>query len=173
MSVNKKIKIVSGMDQTLYEIESDIAVNSGLLKSLIEEYPEANEFLVPEIKGEILFIVLCYLENLYKVEKSYNESKLQISQNIQLPKPLSSYDLKNLISDYDYNLLENYNQDIYRLFELMTAANYLDVKNLVELCCAKVACLVKDYEKEEFLEVFQIEQDMTEADLQEKLKIFK
>jgi S-phase kinase-associated protein 1 len=173
MGENRKIKLVSGIDNIFHEINSKIAVNSGLLKSLFEDYPESNEFVIPEIKGEILSFILKYLEINFKEGKSNENSKIFNKENFNLPKPFNSFDLKAEINEDNYLLLEKFNQDIYGLFEIMIAANYLDIKCLLELCCAKAACLIKDYDTEEFLEVFQIEQDMTEADLQERLKMIK
>jgi S-phase kinase-associated protein 1 len=172
MGENRKIKLVSGIDKKFYEIHSKIAENSGLLKSLFEDYPESNEFEIPEIKGEILSFIIEYLEKNFKEEKNEN-SKIFRKENFNLPKPLNSFDLKAEINEDNYLLLEKFNQDVYGLFEVISAANYLDIKCLLELCCAKAACLIKDYDTEEFLEVFQIEQDMTEAHLQERLKIIK
>ena len=47
------------------------------------------------------------------------------------------------------------------LFELIMAANYLDIKPLLELACAKCASLIKDKSIKEIRQFFNIENDFT------------
>ena len=47
------------------------------------------------------------------------------------------------------------------LFELIKASNYLDIKPLLELACAKVASLIKNKSIEEIRKFFNIENDFT------------
>ena len=157
----RQIEIISKLDNSTFETNTNSASHSGLLRSLIEDYKEENEFIIPDIRGEVLGVVIRYLET--------HQGKEGI---LNLPKPLKNYDLKEYISEEDFIFLERYNDDIYGLFELMNAANYLDVKSLLELCCAKAACLTKDLKTEQFLEVFQIDQDMSEEDIRKRLLIF-
>ena len=57
------------------------------------------------------------------------------------------------------------------LFELVMAANYLDIKPLLELSCAKVASQIKNKSVVEIRKYFNIENDFTpeeEAQIQEE-----
>ena len=47
------------------------------------------------------------------------------------------------------------------LFELMLAANFLDIKSLLDLCSAKLASWITSYSVEEIREFFGIENDYT------------
>ena len=47
------------------------------------------------------------------------------------------------------------------LFELIMAANYLDVKDLIELSCAKLSSLMKGKSVIEFRKTFNIVNDFT------------
>ena len=47
------------------------------------------------------------------------------------------------------------------LFEVTMAANYLDVKPLLELCCAKVASLIKGKSVEETRQFFNLANDFS------------
>ena len=53
----------------------------------------------------------------------------------------------------------NLEQEI--LFELIMASNYLDIKSLLELACAKVASMIKNKSIEEIRKFFNIENDFT------------
>jgi S-phase kinase-associated protein 1 len=47
------------------------------------------------------------------------------------------------------------------LFELILAANYMDIKPLLELSCAKVASMIKGKSIQEIRKFFNIENDFT------------
>ena len=47
------------------------------------------------------------------------------------------------------------------LFELIKASNYLDIKPLLELACAKVASQIKNKSIEEIRKFYNIENDFT------------
>ena len=47
------------------------------------------------------------------------------------------------------------------LFELILAANYLDIKSLLDLTCAKVASMIKGKTTEEIRKQFNIVNDFT------------
>ena len=47
------------------------------------------------------------------------------------------------------------------LFELILAANFMDIKSLLELSCAKVASLIKGKTIQETRKFFNIENDFT------------
>ena len=47
------------------------------------------------------------------------------------------------------------------MFELILAANYLDIKMLLDLSCAKVASMIKGKSPEEIRKTFNIKNDFT------------
>ena len=59
------------------------------------------------------------------------------------------------------------------LFELILAANYMDIKSLLDLTCAKVASTIKGKSPEEIRTQFNISSDFTpeeEAQIREEQK---
>jgi S-phase kinase-associated protein 1 len=59
------------------------------------------------------------------------------------------------------------------LFELILAANYMDIKSLLDLTCAKVASMIKGKTPEEIRKTFNIANDFTpeeEAQIREENK---
>ena len=59
------------------------------------------------------------------------------------------------------------------LFELILAANYMDIKSLLDLTCAKVASMIKGKSPEEIRQTFNIVNDFTpeeEAKVREENK---
>jgi S-phase kinase-associated protein 1 len=55
------------------------------------------------------------------------------------------------------------------LIELIMAANYLNIKDLLDLTCAKVASMIKGKSPEQIREMFGIENDFTPEE-EEKIR---
>ena len=88
----------------------------------------------------------------------------------EIEKPLRSNNLNDVTTPW-YAEFVNLDQEI--LFELILAANYLDIKPLLELACAKVASLIKNRSIPEIRKFFNIENDFTpeeEAQIMEENK---
>eukprot|EP01006_Ploeotia_vitrea_P024250 TRINITY_DN5701_c0_g1_i1.p1 TRINITY_DN5701_c0_g1~~TRINITY_DN5701_c0_g1_i1.p1 ORF type:complete len:179 (+),score=14.69 TRINITY_DN5701_c0_g1_i1:83-619(+) len=59
----------------------------------------------------------------------------------ELPKPLKTNQMKDAVSEWYVNFLTMEHEP---LFELILAANFMDISPLLEMCCAAVACQIKD-----------------------------
>jgi Fe-S cluster assembly ATP-binding protein len=81
---------------------------------------------------------------------------------------LRSAQLSDCVSQW-YADFVNVDQEI--LFELILAANFMDIKSLLELACAKIASLIKGMTIPEIREYFNIENDFTPEE-RAKLGIF-
>ena len=88
----------------------------------------------------------------------------------EIEKPLRSNNLSDVTTPW-YSEFVNLDQEI--LFELILAANYLDIKSLLELSCAKVASSIKSRSIPEIRKYLNIENDFTpeeEAQIMEENK---
>ncbi len=59
----------------------------------------------------------------------------------EIEKPLRTTNLAELVDPFDAKFIDI--ENLEELFEIILAANYLDIKSLLELSCAKVASLIK------------------------------
>ena len=59
----------------------------------------------------------------------------------EIEKPLKSNNLADAVCQWDVDYMNI--EKIEEIFELISAANYLDIKSLMELACAKIATLIK------------------------------
>ena len=77
----------------------------------------------------------------------------------EIDKPLSHSDMAQVVDQWHAEYIDIDTQEA--LFELVMAANYLDVKPLLELSCAKVASQIKGKSIPEIRKYFSIENDFT------------
>ena len=76
-----------------------------------------------------------------------------------IQKPLRSDDLSKLVDPWFNDYINGL--DECALFEVILAANYLDIKPLLELTCAKVATITHKMSMQELRDFFGIENDFT------------
>lgn len=156
----KTIHLVSNEGES-YDIPLPIAVLSELVKTMIDEDQDdedPQEIPLPNVKSAILAKVIEFLQH-YKVEAM-----------TEIEKPLKSSNMAEVIQEW-YAAFVEVDQEI--LFEMILAANYMDIKPLLDLTCASVASMVKGKTPEEIRKCFNIVNDFTpeeEAHVREENK---
>ena len=147
--MNKKdemIELISKDNLTL-KVPKQFILMSQLIKDMLEEDDEDEEVKIPipNVDSKALAKVIEYCK------EHYNNRAHEIE------KPLKG-NLEDVISSWDNEFL-NVEQSL--LIELVMAANYLNLKDLLDLVCAKVASLIKGKKPEQIREMFGIENDFT------------
>ena len=133
-----------------FETEVEVAQMSELVKTMIDDGETDQEIPLPNVKSNVLAKVIEYC-------KQHNGNLPQ-----EIEKPLRSANLGDVVSEWDANF-----------FELILAANYMDIKHLLDLTCAKVASMIKGKTPEEIRKTFNIVNDFTpeeEAQVREENK---
>eukprot|EP00448_Togula_jolla_P022493 CAMPEP_0170590944 /NCGR_PEP_ID=MMETSP0224-20130122/12138_1 /TAXON_ID=285029 /ORGANISM="Togula jolla, Strain CCCM 725" /LENGTH=223 /DNA_ID=CAMNT_0010914771 /DNA_START=94 /DNA_END=766 /DNA_ORIENTATION=- len=131
----------------IFEVEPEVACMSTLIKNMVDDSGTDEEIPLPNVKTAILSKVIDYC----KFHKENPPEEIQ--------KPLKSTNLKDCgVSEWDSEYV-NIEQEV--LFELILAANYLDIKSLLDLTCAKVASMIKGKNTEEIRKQFNIVNDFT------------
>ena len=149
MDGEKTIKVKSS-DGKVIELSTKAASRSKLLSGIIEDYPEDSEFPLNKINGETLEKVKEYL------------SHYQDSEPRQIEKPLQK-DFKDCVDEWDYKFIGDDNSQI---LALIFAANFMDIKPLLELAAAKVATLIRGTTTESIRKDFDIKDISEEEDKQ-------
>lgn len=135
---------------------------SELVKSMIDENDDDDEVMevpLPNVKAAILTKVLEFCKH-YKKNEAMNE----------IEKPLKSSEMSEVVQKF-YAEFVNVEQPV--LFELILAANYMDIKPLLDLTCATVASMIKGKTPEEIRRTFNITNDFSpeeEAQVREENK---
>jgi len=115
------------------------AMISGLVKTALEQDSDATEVPLPGVTSEILQKVVEYMQH-HKGE----EPPI-------IPKPLRSKEMKEVCKDpWDATFIDS-------VYDLILAANYMDINSLLHLGCAKVASLIKGQPLEKIKGILQPE----------------
>jgi len=126
------VKLIS-KDKKEFTVEKKFAQISTLVKTTLEQDKSATEVPIPGVTSAILAKVIDYMEHHKGTEPPI------------IPKPLRSKEMKMVCSDpWDATYIDKVD-DVSRqdLYDLILAANYMDIKSLLHLGCAKVASLIK------------------------------
>lgn len=135
---------------------------SKLVESTIDEdddeEEEGQEIQLPNVKAAVLAKVIEYCEH-YKTEEM-----------TPITTPLKSSKIEDLVQTWyaEYVKLEQ-----VLLFELVTAANFMDIKPLLDLTCLAVSVMIKGKSAEELRRIFNLSNEFTpeeEAQVREENK---
>lgn len=148
-----KTLTLESCDKQKITIDSKSAERSSLLKEVLNDYSEDKDITIADVKGDILKKCVEYLTHYKDTEPS------------EIPKPLPSANLLDVTNEWDVAFINGI--DLDSTFDLINAANYMDIKPLLDLSCAKIASIMKGKSAEEIRSIFNIECDLTEDELKE------
>ncbi|KAF9914723.1 hypothetical protein BX616_007693 [Lobosporangium transversale] len=135
--------LLTSSEGTEFLIDRDIADKSMLLKCMLEDIGEIGQAIpLPNVSGPILTKVIEYCTH------HRNNPNFQSAND----------DAAADIGEWD---LEYCKVDQGTLYELILAANYLDIKPLLDLTCKTVANMIKAKTPEEIRKTFNITNDFT------------
>jgi len=141
------IKLQSS-DGEIFPVDVEIAKQSETIKTMLDlGMDEGDEELVPlpNVNAAILKKVIQWA--------TYHKDDLPLPEN----KEKRTDD----ISSWDADFLK---VDQGTLFELILAANYLDIKGLLDVTCKTVANMIKGKTPEEIRKTFNIKNDFTPSE---------
>jgi S-phase kinase-associated protein 1 len=148
MSRDNKVKLKSSDDE-MFEVDESVAYESQTVKNMIEDTGTDSAIPLPNVSSKILAKVIEYCR--YHVE----------SQKSSDDKPAIPEDE---IKQWDAEFVK---VDQATLFDLILAANYLNIKNLLDLTCQTVADMIKGKTPEEIRKTFNIKNDFTPEEEEE------
>ena len=149
--MDKMITLVSSDGEKL-QVTSKAAQRSQLVKGIIEDYPDDAEVPLNNVKSNILKKIKEYLDH------------YQDSEPKEIERPLASQNYQECVDPWDFEFI---NVDLDLIFEIILAANYMDIKPLLELASSKVASIIKGKTPEEIRKTFNIQNDFTPEEEQQ------
>lgn len=134
-----------------FEVPVDVINLSGTIKNMMEDLGEENTGLAIPLNN----ITTKVLEKVIKFCAHYVEKNLHKNKE----------DNKELTSE-EQNEIDTWNNEFCsvdqpELFELILAANFLDIKPLLDATCKSVANMIKGKSPEEIRQTFNIKNDFT------------
>ena len=159
--MNSGLRKLKSEDGQVFEVEESCLLKSKYFKDLIKDYyPDPDqEINISQIDGKNLSKIIEYL-------KHYENEKPK-----EIPKPLTSSDLKPILSTWDYNFINS--MSLEECIDLANAATFLYINGLINLSTAKLASEMMNGPIEQVREKFGIKSDMTEDEMKkfEKYKL--
>ena len=137
------ILLISSDDER-FEVPEEAANLSETIQHMIEDGCTDGGIPLPNVTGSILAKVLEYC-NKHAAASAGGEGSSSSSDKEELDK-------------FDKAFVE---VDQATLFDLILAANYLNVKGMLDLTCQTVADMIKDKSVEEIRQTFNIKNDFT------------
>lgn len=152
---NIEVTLVSADGKSM-QVNVEAVKISQTIKHLIDDAGTENAIPLPNVSGLALEKIVEYM-NYYAnskpvEEKSENENESKRTDDI---------------SEWDKNFCAVTQQF---LFELLLAANYLDIKSLLDLICKIVANMIKGKTPAEIRKTFNIEREFTPEEIEEVKK---
>ncbi|KAL7228680.1 hypothetical protein ACSBR2_007395 [Camellia fascicularis] len=143
---NKKMLILRSSDGEEFAIQENIAVKSTTIKNMVEGGCVSNVIPVPNVDAKTLAMVIEYCKKHAEIEAEEAASELK---------------------KFNSEFLDKGQQVLY---DLIMAANFLDVKELLEAVCQKVADMIKGKKPDQIRKIFNIKNDFTPEEEEENRK---
>mmetsp|Transcript_26218 Transcript_26218/g.36948 ORF Transcript_26218/g.36948 Transcript_26218/m.36948 type:complete len:175 (+) Transcript_26218:149-673(+) len=151
-----------------FSVPTPVAEMSELVKSMMDDdepddddddnQGSGTEIPLPNVKATVLAKVIEFCEH-HRTEPM-----------TEIEKPLKSQNMVDVVQKWYADFV---NVEQVLLFELILAANYMDIKPLLDLTCATVASMIKGKTPEEIRQTFNITNDFSpeeEAQVREENK---
>ncbi|KAH8510515.1 hypothetical protein H0E87_008171 [Populus deltoides] len=151
MSESKKITLKSSDGET-FVVDEAVAVESQTIKHMIEDDCADNEIPLPNVTSKILAKVIEYCK---KHVEAVSDKEKNVTGVTEKDESLKSWDTEFVKVDQN------------TLFDLILAANYLNIKGLLDLTCQTVADMIKGKTPEEIRKTFNIKNDFTPEEEEE------
>ncbi|KAF9992739.1 suppressor of kinetochore protein mutant [Entomortierella chlamydospora] len=130
-----------------FKVDKEVAERSILIKNMLEDIGETDAPIpLPNVSSPVLSKVIEYCEY-------HRNDPIQTQDSPDDPRKRS-----NDIEEWDMKFMQ---VDQEMLFEVILAANYLDIKPLLDVGCKTVANIIKGKTPEEIRTAFNIVNDFT------------
>jgi len=140
-------------EKTAFRVPKKAALQSHLVRTALEDDRDAKEVALVHIAAPIVEKCVQYMQYHVDVPPRKIES------------PLKSANMKELVDRFDAKFVDDI--DLDTLMKLLLAANYMDIKSLLELICAKVASMMKGKTAPQIRKAFNIREEFTPEEYEE------
>lgn len=142
------IKVTSS-DNQVFEAEEKVLFQSALIKNIVSDLDDGfgQEIPLSNVTGDILKKIITYAEHHKDDEPVEEKEDKETNSKIN-----DEWDIEYMKLDKD------------TIIEIILAANYLDMENLLNLCCKTMANMIKGKSAEEIREILGIPDEPEELE---------
>ncbi|KAM7257461.1 hypothetical protein ACFE04_013202 [Oxalis oulophora] len=160
MASSRKIVLKSSDGET-FEVDEAVALESQTIKHMIEDDCADNGIPLPNVTSKILSKVIEYCKKHVETTTTTTTTTTMTSSSSKASDDkVDTDEIKTWDADF-------VNVDQATLFDLILAANYLNIKSLLDLTCQTVADMIKGKTPEEIRKTFNIKNDFTPEEEEE------
>ncbi len=138
--------ILVSQEQEKFPVTKRVAMMSELIRTIVESDASDREIPLPHVRSHILNKVIAYMR--HHVDSPPREIERPIKTNI----------MSELVDQWDADFVDT---DRDSMYELIAAADYLHIRPLLDLTCAKVATIMKNKTPEQIRRALNIPNDFT------------
>jgi len=123
-----------------FTIDRESALMCNLVRSIIEGDSEVKKIEIKKVSQDILKLIVEYLK--------HHKGKVPA----EIAKPIRSVKMEKIVEDsWDADFINK--QPKRTIFQIILGANYMDIKSLLHLGCAKIATMIKGKSPEEIKKI--------------------
>ncbi|RDX53622.1 putative negative regulator sulfur controller-3 [Lentinus brumalis] len=149
MGDSNRLTLVAS-DGGKFVVDKEVVQMSVLLKNMIEDLGETDESIpIPNVTSPVLTKVIEFCEN-HRTDAARTDGPNVDGDDARMRTAV--------VSDWDRQFFD-VDQDL--MFEIIVAANYLDIKSLVDVGCKVVADMIKGKSPQEIRDLFDIVNDFS------------
>lgn len=135
-----------------FPIDTKSASMCNLVKSILDGDQDVKKIEIKKVQSEILALIVSYLKHHKGVVPA------------EIAKPIRSVKMEKIVEDeWDAKFINGLSKKT--VFQIILGANYMDIKSLLHLGCAKIATLIKGKSPEEIKKILS---EDTETAAEEK-----
>ncbi|XP_016464888.1 SKP1-like protein 1 [Nicotiana tabacum] len=154
----KKMVTLKSNDDKEFEVEEAAVIQSEMIKNMIEDGCATSVIPLPNIDSNTLSKVIEYLNK--HITRDEDEDEDDDKDKGKEAETGDEEDLK----EFDEKFV---NMGWEELFDIIMAANYLNIHELMELCCQSAADRLKNKSVRAVREMLKITNDLTEEEEKE------
>ncbi|PON99329.1 S-phase kinase-associated protein [Trema orientale] len=182
-TTTRRLVILKASDGVTFYVEEVAAIKLGLIKKMVERggCDVKNLIPLPNVNSQVLSMVLEWCkkhanddnEDEDQDKKGNNNSdddvkKLGDHKESSMEKLRAEKKRKDDLKKWDKEFIKD--MDVDTLYDLLTAANYLNGNELVDLLAQKTASMMVGKSPQEIREMFKIENDFAPEEEEEQQK---
>jgi len=145
---DEELTLISDDDENprKFPISKRAAMMCNLVKNIIQGDQTAKEIEIQKVTGPVLNLIVEYLQ--------HHNGKVPADIN----KPIRDVKMEKLVEDpWDAEFINKQTKKV--IFQIILGANYMDIKSLLHLGCAKIATLIKGKSPEEIKKILGDDDD--------------